>query len=179
MIADGDHELAKRACAGDRQAFELLVTRHYDFMYRIAYRWCGNRADAEDITHNAFLKMAEYLRGFRFESSFRTWLGRLVMNAARDHGRQAHRRGTFTGAIPDERMESSDTESQTYAHELFRRVQKLPSEQRSALILVFGEGMTHKEAAEIEECPEGTMSWRIHEARHNLEYMMKTGKSHE
>lgn len=179
MVADVDHELTRKACAGDRQAFELLVTRHYDFMYRIAYRWSGNRTDAEDITHNAFLKMAEYLRSFRFESSFRTWLCRLVMNAARDHGRQAQRRGVYTGAIADDLADDSDTETQTYAHEIFRFIQKLPPEQRSALILVFGEGMTHKEAAAIEECPEGTMSWRIHEARHNLEYMMKTGKSHE
>jgi len=101
------------------------------------------------------------------------------MNAARDHGRQAHRRRDGMTIIPEEMADSSDTESQTYAHEIFRFIQKLPPEQRSALILVFGEGMTHKEAAEIEECPEGTMSWRIHEARHNLEYMMKTGKSHE
>lgn len=178
-MADDDDKLVRNACAGDRRAFEQLVNRHYDFMYRVAYRWSGSRADAEDITHNAFLKMAEYLRGFRFESSFRTWLCRLVMNAARDHGRQAHRRRTYTGVIPDDLMDNSDTESQTYAHEIFRLIQKLPPEQRSALILVFGEGMTHKEAAEIEECPEGTMSWRIHEARHNLEYMMKTGKSHE
>ena len=63
-----DDDLVRIACAGDVRAFELLSERHYDFMYRIAFRWCGNQADAEDITHNAFLKMADKLHDFRFES---------------------------------------------------------------------------------------------------------------
>lgn len=174
-----DDDLVRIACAGDVRAFELLSERHYDFMYRIAFRWCGNYADAEDITHNAFLKMADKLHYFRFESSFRTWLCRLVINTAKDSVRREQRNYQRMAQVNEDLTDGVRADSQTYTNEIFRFIQKLPQDQRAALILVFGEGMTHKEAAEIEGCPEGTLSWRIHEARRNLEYMMKKGGRHE
>ena len=178
MNADNDSDLVRKACAGDARAFESVVTQHYDFMYRIAYRWSGNRVDAEDITHNDFLKIADNLHNYRFESSFRTWLCRVVINTAKDSLRQNHNNQRIL-EIRDDLPDGSNAESKTYTNEIFTFIQQLPPEQRMALILVFGEGMTHKEAAEIENCPEGTLSWRIHEARKNLEYMMEKGVRHE
>ena len=175
MSTESDAELVTKATRGDARAFALLVEHHYDFMYRIAYLWFGNRVVAEDITHNSFLKVADSMHSYRFESSFRTWLCRLVINTAKDSTRKNKKNMELDEGMTD----GKDTASQTYTNEIFYFIQKLPPEQRSALILVFGEGMTHKEAAEIEQCPEGTMSWRIHEARRNLEYMMEKGVRHE
>lgn len=174
-----DNQLVRMACGNNVRAFEILVERHYDFMYRIAYRWCGNRVDAEDITHNAFLKMADNLRSFRFESSFRSWLCRLVINAAKDGVRFRQNESLRNVEISENLAIHSEAENNTYAHEIFSLVQQLPEDQRIALILVFGEGLTHKEAADIEKCPEGTIAWRIHEARKNLEYLIKGGGQHE
>lgn len=180
MGVDADKQLVMQACAGSNHAFEALVTRHYDFMYRIAYRWCGNRADAEDITHNTFLKMADHLQDFRFQSSFRTWLCRLVINTAKDSLRRSGKNDHMMVEIPEDLSDGRhNAETHTYTHEVFALIQKLPPDQRAALILVFAEGMTYKEAADIEECPEGTISWRIHEARKSLTYLIEKGARHE
>ena len=53
-----DTELIRQAQGGDRSAFEALLRLHYDTIYRIAYKWCGNRVDAQDITQNACIKLA-------------------------------------------------------------------------------------------------------------------------
>ncbi|MDA0240990.1 MAG: RNA polymerase sigma factor [Proteobacteria bacterium] len=82
--ADEETALIKRAQGGDKGAFERLLQTHYDVMYRTAYKWCGNKMDAEDITQTACIKLARSIDGFRFESAFLTWLYRLVINTAKD-----------------------------------------------------------------------------------------------
>ncbi|MEE9355813.1 MAG: RNA polymerase sigma factor [Methylococcaceae bacterium] len=83
-----DLTLASAAGLGDRKAFECLVSRHYATMYKIAFKWCGNQADAQDITQNACLKLARSIASFRGEAAFTTWLYRLVINTAKDWQRQ-------------------------------------------------------------------------------------------
>ena len=65
-----DEALIRAAQAGDAQAFEQLLERHYETLYRFAYKWCGNRADAEDVTQQACVKLARALASYRFESTF-------------------------------------------------------------------------------------------------------------
>ncbi|MFN3826969.1 MAG: RNA polymerase sigma factor [Micavibrio sp.] len=173
-----DRGLIQKASIGDVKAFEALVEQHYDFVYRVAYRWSGNKADSEDIAHNVFLKMADCLESFRFQSSFKTWLCRMVINAAKDYKRRMFTTHHRTIALDEKIPAHADTESQTYAGEIFRFIQKLPEEQKEVLILVFCEEMTHREVADILNCPEGTVSWRIHEARKNLQDMMGKGNGH-
>ncbi|MBU0859707.1 MAG: RNA polymerase sigma factor, partial [Alphaproteobacteria bacterium] len=80
MNQPAEDELILKAINGDRHAFDALVSTHYGMMYRLAFRWCGNKSDAEDITQNAFIKTAENLWRFRFESSLKTWLYRITLN---------------------------------------------------------------------------------------------------
>ena len=84
----GDKALIRAAQGGDAQAFEQLLEAHYDTMYRFAYKWCGNRADAEDVTQQSCLKLARALDSYRFESAFTSWLYRVVINCARDWSRR-------------------------------------------------------------------------------------------
>ncbi len=84
MNADSDAQLIQRAGAGDARAFEVLVNRHYGTMFKMAFKWCRNRADAEDVTQNACIKLARALKTYEHKAAFTTWLYRLVINTAID-----------------------------------------------------------------------------------------------
>ncbi len=87
MVTD-DNQLAVRAAKGDAAAFRQLLERHYDSVYRIAFKFCGQRADAEDLAQDVCASLGRKIRTFRGDAKFTTWLYRLVVNAARD----AHRK---------------------------------------------------------------------------------------
>ena len=159
--------LIKQAQGGDRQAFETLVRGHYDVMYRVAFKWCGDRSDAEDITQNACIKLARSIGTFRFQSAFRTWLYRLVINAAKDWAKAVPDR------MPDQHLDSARSqlpagEDRVYAMQIMAYVRTLPEREKVALILVVAEGLSHREVATVMDCKESTVSWYIHEARKKL-----------
>src|SRR6185312_7563246 len=78
--------------SGHREALEELFRRYRLVAYRVAYRLLGNEADALDAVQEAFVKALTHLPGFQGRSSFKTWLLRVVSNAALDLGRQRGRR---------------------------------------------------------------------------------------
>ncbi|MCB9990619.1 MAG: RNA polymerase sigma factor [Rhodospirillales bacterium] len=171
MSNEEDQQLIERALAGDRDAFNVLIGKYYDMMYRLAFKWCGNRADAEDIAHNAFLKVADHLPGFKHDSSFKTWLYRIVINVANDAHRKKKVRRAVSGGL--EELESpARTDHALQAQEIAAMVGRLPQGEREAIMLVSGQGLSHAEAAEILGCKESTISWRIHEARKKLGAML-------
>jgi len=88
----GDDELLVRFAAGERAALEELFHRYRLHSYRVAYRLLGNEADALDAVQEGFVKALTHLSGFQGRSSFKTWLLRVVYNAALDLGRQRGRR---------------------------------------------------------------------------------------
>src|SRR5438445_7334138 len=90
--APSDEELLGRHAAGERQALEELFQRYRQPAYRVAYRLLGNEADALDAVQEGFVKALTHLNGFQGRSSFKTWLMRVVSNAALDLGRQRGRR---------------------------------------------------------------------------------------
>src|SRR5947209_10786426 len=90
--APSDEELLGRHAAGERQALEELFRRYRQPAHRVAYRLLGNEADALDAVQEGFIKALTHLHGFQGRSSFKTWLLRVVSNAALDLGRQRGRR---------------------------------------------------------------------------------------
>lgn len=163
-----DRTLIERAQGGDRAAFEALLHAHYDIIYRIAYRWCGNQADAQDITQTACIKLARALESFRFQSAFVTWLYPLVINTAKDWTKAGRRHRTDDLAETD-RPVAPVAEAQVYARQLLEQVQALPAREREAIFLVFSEGLSHGEAARVMACRESTVSGYIHQARKRLQ----------
>lgn len=160
-----NEQLIIRAQQGDRSAFEELLQEHYDLMFRMAFKYCGNRSDAEDITQEACIKLARSLGSFRFKSAFSSWLYRLVINTAKDF-RRSHK---DTLALEDGHLGNGcDAETKVYASEILAQVHRLPANEKTALLLVVSEGMTHREAAIVMDCKESTVSWYIHEARKKL-----------
>src|SRR5207248_7732762 len=91
-----DDQLLERVARGDRAALDDLFRRHRDMAYRVAYRLLGKEADALDAVQEGFVKALTHLRGFEGRSSFKTWLLRVVSNAALDLGRQRGRRETLS-----------------------------------------------------------------------------------
>jgi len=83
-----DFDLVRLSVGGNADAFEVLVNRHYAGVYRHAYKWCGLRQDAEDITQEVFAKLARNLKAFNLKSAFRTWLYRITVNTAKDYLRK-------------------------------------------------------------------------------------------
>ena len=162
-----DEQLVAKARKGDAKAFEDLVNRHYGTMFKMAFKWCGNKNDAEDITQDACIKLARGLDSFKSNAAFTSWLYRLVINAGKDWYKKQNRHPSN----PDE-METVSTQSkseeQVYANQVLAAVHELPDGEKEALLLVMSEGLSHKEAGKVLGCKESTISWRIHEARKKL-----------
>ena len=170
--------LAARAASGDRQAFAQLVERHYDFVFRIAFRWCGRRADAEDIAQDVCLRLGTAIAGFRGGSAFTTWLYAVTLNAAKDWGRGQAREGAkMQGFAAQARAESAhvpaDAPCDDPAERLWAAVRLLPGKQREAVTLIYGEGLSHAAAAELMGCAEATVSWHVHEAKKRLRLSLR------
>src|SRR5947208_8140744 len=92
LVVVGDDVLLARYGAGDRSVLEELFQRYRGLAYRVAYRLLGNEADALDAVQEGFIKALAHLDGFQGRSTFKTWLLRVVSNAALDLGRQRGRR---------------------------------------------------------------------------------------
>ena len=173
-----DEALIRRAQQGDAQAFEQLLEDHYDTLFRFAYKWCGNREDAEDVTQQACIKLARSLDQFRFESAFTSWLYRLVINCARDWGRSQARHpsgGEDPDDYPHRGASGEALENQVYTWQLLRQLEQLSDGLKETLLLVHGEGLTHGEAAKVLDVKESTVSWRLHEIRKQFSLSVGSG----
>src|SRR5688572_28044260 len=106
--------LIQRAQDGDVTSFAQLLDLHYYTMYRIAWKWCGHRTNAEDITQQACIKLAGCLTQFRFRAAFTSWLYQLVISCAQDWQR-AQRRHDHD-ALPDNEPSSDGARTEDYIY---------------------------------------------------------------
>ena len=170
-----DIGLVELSVDGDTEAFAHLVKRHYMTVYKASYRWCGIRQDAEDIAQEVFIKLAQKLKTFRQKSSFKTWLYRITVNTAKDFHRKHATKQTYETAFAFEKGSSNPTsleDEHLDAIRLYKALNKLPEKQKSAMLLVFAEGLNHREAAQALNCSETTISWRIFQARKRLKQLI-------
>lgn len=171
-----DHVLAARASGGDRGAFAALVARHYDFIHRVAWKWCRDPVAAEDIAQNVCVRLGPAIRSWRNESAFTTWLYRLTINAAHDHARAAARETRRTNALAAHLLafgNEAENRDEADAENLWTAVRCLPEKQRDAVLLVYGEELNHAEAATVMNCAESTVSYHLHAARKRLKRLLR------
>lgn len=162
-------ELIRGAQAGNSAAFEQILQKHYDLIYRFAYQWCRNTADAEDITQQVCIKLARNLSQFRFESAFSSWLYRMVINTAKDWRKsQMRHEGDELGNISDELSAPDNAEAHVYLHQILHLLEGMADGYKETVLLVYAEGLTHAEAAKVLTVKESTVSWRLHEIRKQL-----------
>jgi RNA polymerase sigma-70 factor (ECF subfamily) len=181
MTIDGGSDgLAKLAAAGDREAFARLVGANYDLVFRMAWRWSGNREDAEDIAQDVCIRLGRAIRGFRGDSAFSTWLCTMTLNAVRDHARRTVRQRRLAEAVHVQAlMQQSLPETSDPVEALWEAVRELPEKQRDAVLLVHGEGLNHAAAALAMNCSESTVSWHIHAARKRLRLTLRGGEAND
>jgi RNA polymerase sigma factor (sigma-70 family) len=162
--------LVTRAQNGDPEAFGELIEDHYDLIYRTAWKWCGNRADAEDIAQDVCVKLGSAIAGFDGRSAFSSWVYRITLNAVRDMQRAGKRRGKYADAYAEVTPEDQPAEQEEAAtnRQLWSAVRRLPEKQRDAVLLVYAEELSHAAAADIMGIKEATVSFHVHEARKTL-----------
>ncbi len=173
-MATGDNELAERAAGGDRDAFRVLLERHYDRLYRLAYRFSGNHADAEDLAQDICLNLPAKLRAFRGDAKFTTWLYRVVVNASQDLRRKRATADRVSETFAEVQNLTRATEAQTASDMawVYENLAAMNEDLHATALLVLAEGMNHAEAADILEVKESTISWRMHEIRKQLKSLL-------
>jgi RNA polymerase sigma-70 factor (ECF subfamily) len=171
-----DETLARRAAGGCRASFALLLERHYDRVYRLAWRWTGSQTAGQDIAQDVAAKLARAIRGYRADAAFSTWLHRIAYTTTVDFLRSNQR----TVAVdPSEIVRLIDSASSVphdtgAAHDdLWNAVRSLPDQQRDAVLLVYGEDLSHAEASAVMGCSEKTVSWHVHEAKKRLKIILE------
>jgi RNA polymerase sigma-70 factor (ECF subfamily) len=182
-----DKTLVHRIREGDRAAREELFRRHWGVAYRVAYRLLGNEQDALDAVQEALLKAITHLDDFDGRSEFRTWLLRIVNNAALDLGRRRGRRSTLSlggdgdsngnGNNPGIEPTCEDDPAvglhrQDLRRQLNAALDRLSPPLRTAFVLFAEGGLSYKEIAAAQEIPLGTVMSRINAARQKLQAML-------
>lgn len=184
-----DRELVDRARAGDVEAFGQLVRRHQQRIHRLALHMLRDRAEAEDVAQETFIRAYQALARFDGRSEPYTWFYRITVNLSLNAIR-SRKSSRTTSEADDPRLEAMMSEKRPSAKadppgdaarkELYGAlctgIDKLSETLRTTLILVCVEGRSHEEASQILGAPEGTIAWRVHEARRKLrEYMQEAG----
>jgi len=174
-----DAELVARARAGDTAAFGELVDRHRVAVYRAAHAALGSASEAEDVAQEAFLAAYRKMGAYRGDASFKTWLLRIAWRQARARRRRlAWRwRRLLSAGEPPSASTASGREERTpeatligaeMAAHVRRLVCALPARLRDPLLLCADGAQTYQEMAVVLGIPEGTLKWRVAEARRRL-----------
>jgi RNA polymerase sigma-70 factor (ECF subfamily) len=186
MESSDDHELVTAAKRGDKQAFGILVRRHQRRLYRVALHLLRDSNEAEDVTQDAFVRAYAALGRFDGRSQPYTWFYRIAVNLSLNRLR-SRKRAVATSDIDDSRLDAFVADSRPSAsphrratgHQLGQAlseaVDALSETLKTTLVLVVMEGVPQNEAAQILGCPEGTIAWRIHEARKKIRSALVTG----
>ena len=174
-------EMISRCQQGDQEALKEIYDKYHKKVYRIAYGEVRQREDALDIVQEVFIKLFRSIKNFQGRSYFYTYLYRMVMNTAIDHARKLGKK--FASSLDEEgSFEPSDgaekgPERVFLQKELEERVKramdKLPAEQKAALIFRDMEGLSYQEMAEAMGCSIGTVMSRLHYGRKKMQELLK------
>ncbi|MGJ8616420.1 MAG: RNA polymerase sigma factor [Sulfitobacter sp.] len=169
-----DDNLALAAAGGDAAAFSTLLERLYDRLFRLCFRLTGSQADAEDLTQDICAALPAKLSSYRGDAAITTWLYRLCVNAAHDRRRRAatHAKAATGWGDWELNRRAADAETAEAADWLTQAMNTLPDDLRDTLALVLDD-MTHAQAGEILNVSEGTISWRISQAKKQLAQLHK------
>jgi RNA polymerase sigma-70 factor (ECF subfamily) len=172
-----DPELLEACRSGDRDGFRALFEMYKDKVYSIALRYSGNPATAMDITQDVFVRLFSQMANFRGESSFDTWLYRLVVNRCLDDRRKLRRIVPLIGEAirrfhVNERVTGDLIRSETRG-EVRAAIARLPDELRMAVVLRYTQGLSYDEMAAALKCAKGTVASRLSRAHKQLARRLK------
>jgi len=178
-----DRELVTAAREGDAEAFGLLVRRHQRRVYRLAVHLLKSGAEAEDVTQDTFVRAYGALDRFDGRSEPFTWIYRICVNLSLNalRSRKTRRASSpddprIEGLLVDNRPAAGSPARSSADKQLGRAlvegIDELSDTLRTTLVLVCIDGLSHADAGEVLGCPEGTVAWRVHEARKKLRAML-------
>jgi RNA polymerase sigma-70 factor (ECF subfamily) len=183
-----DEMLILQVKSGDTEAFDQLVARYESKVYTIAYRFAGNYNDAADLAQEAFIRVYRSLNSFRGDSTFQTWLYRVVTNVCKDE----LKRRTKDNLVSMDEMaekglplavttEGKNPEDMILTREWQEQLQKLlnllSAEHRTVLIMRDIQGYSYEEIAFSLKCSLGTVKSRLSRARNILkDLLIKSGR---
>lgn len=181
-----DLGLVRRAQAGDKAAFDLLVRKYQNKIISLVSRYLGHNGDVQDVAQDAFIKAYTALPGFRGEAAFYTWLYRIAVNSAKNYlmakGRRPH--NVDVDAEDAEYYENSEALRENASPErlalteeikkvIFDTMEGLPEELRVAIQLREIDGMSYEDIAAAMGCPIGTVRSRIFRARDAIDVKLQ------
>jgi RNA polymerase sigma-70 factor (ECF subfamily) len=150
---------------GDREAFRALYEVYKDDVYSIAWNFTGNEETARDVAQDVFLKLFSAITGFRGESSFRTWLFRLVANACHDAQRRSWRVVPMEQVVLETMEDPGSPHADAREREVSLRVRSavlsLTPRVRLAILLRYVEDLSYSEIAAALRCSPGTVASRL------------------
>lgn len=177
-----DKQLVARVQKGDKRAFDLLVLKYQHKIFGLISRYIHDHHEVMDVAQEAFIKAYRAIGRFRGDSAFYTWLYRIAINTAKNHLVSRSRRP------PDTDVEVADAENYENASKLkdnaspyqevhrqeleaavFKAIEQLPEDLKSAVTLREFDGMSYEEIAEVMQCPVGTVRSRIFRARESID----------
>jgi RNA polymerase sigma-70 factor (ECF subfamily) len=177
-----DKQLVARVQNGDKRAFDLLVLKYQHKIFGLISRYIHDHHEVMDVAQEAFIKAYRAIGRFRGDSAFYTWLYRIAINTAKNHLVSRSRRP------PDTDVEVADAEYYESASKLkdnaspydevhreelevavFKAIEVLPEDLRTAITLREFDGMSYEDIAEIMQCPVGTVRSRIFRARESID----------
>ncbi|WP_183738583.1 MULTISPECIES: RNA polymerase sigma factor RpoE [unclassified Janthinobacterium] len=184
---ESDQLLVERVQAGDKRAFDVLVSKYQRRLMRLVSRLVHDTAEAEDVVQETFIKAYRALRHFRGDAAFYTWLYRIGINTAKNYLVTQGRRTPTSSDTDAEQAESFDDghrlrdnntpesvlASKQIAATVNAAMDVLPIELRTAIVLREIEGLSYEEISEIMACPIGTVRSRIFRAREVIAEKLK------
>lgn len=178
-----DAALIERCRAGEVAAFEPLVEKYRQRVWRLAYNTLRDREEAWDVAQEAFIRAYQALPSFRGQAAFYTWLYRIVMNVAADRARSRGAQGRAFGVervpeedwervLPDQNPGDEAPDAAAARREqrtkIMRALDSLTEDHRKIIMLSDLEGLSYREIADTLEIPMGTVMSRLHNARRRL-----------
>ncbi|MBN1266097.1 MAG: sigma-70 family RNA polymerase sigma factor [Anaerolineales bacterium] len=179
-MQSGEMEWVRRAQAGDKDAFGILVQEYQGFVYNLALRTVSNPQDAEDIAQETFLRAWKAMPRFQFKSKISTWLYRITMNLCYNRLPGLKREimaedDQFLESIPDEYFPnpSHDVEIEELRTLLHQQIEQMPPGYRMVVMLRFQQELSYDEVSEIADIPLGTVKTILFRARNQLREVVR------
>jgi RNA polymerase sigma-70 factor, ECF subfamily len=170
-----DRDIIQRVLEGDVEAFSGLVDRHYARCARVAFRILGNREDAEEAIQDAFLRAFKALADYEDRERFSAWLTRILVNQCRTVLARTRRRDALFTDLDLQRLTftSSAVPDDAIWPELEHVLERLPAEQREAIVLKYADDLTYEEMSRITGAGESALKMRVQRAFARLRALLQ------
>ena len=176
MDQEQEFEVIRAVVAGSRNEFRHLVREHQSYVYTLMLKQVGNKALAEELAQETFIRAFKGLAKFRFDSRFATWITRIALNQSKSYFRsrrfkESSVQDTYTEKehqFSNEKTAETDLIQSESLKKLQEAIAKLSPNFRDVLLLCALEKKSYEEASQILDVPVGTVRSRLNRARHQL-----------